>query len=217
MPRPLPRSLRAHGDRTASAAAEPATRPSPRPRPRPTPVDEYTEAPFTDEPSSGRGVPFDGASRRAVGLLAALALVLATVNGVLLVLDRQAAADTKAGDDALVAARTAAETLFSYDYRSIDDNIAAGKKVVTGTLASDYSATSAIVKPAAVDTKAIVKATVSDAAVVSAASDKVVVLLYLNQATQSKTVQGTKVDMNRVRMTMVPTGGDWKISRAEPL
>jgi Mce-associated membrane protein len=216
MPRPLPRSLRAHGDRAPSPAAEPTTRPSPRPRPRPTPVDEYTEAPLTEEPS-GRGIPFDGASRRTVGLLGAVALVLAIAAGALFVADRQAAADAKAGDDALAAARSAAETLFSYDYRSIDDNIAAGKKVVTGSLASDYSATSAVVKPAAVDTKAIVKATVSEAAVVSAASDKVVVLLYLNQATQSKNLQGTKLDLNRVRMTMVPTGGDWKISRAEPL
>jgi Mce-associated membrane protein len=58
---------------------------------------------------------------------------------------------------------------------------------------------------------------VSESGVVSASSDRVVVLLYLNQATQNKNVQGTRMDLNRVRMTMVRVGGDWKISRAEPL
>jgi Mce-associated membrane protein len=210
MPRPLPRALRAKND------TPPASRPSPRPRPRPTPVDEHTDPALTDVPAGPR-VPFDGASRRTVAVLAGLALVLAIAAGALFALDRQAAAAVQAGDDARAAARTAAETLFSYDYRTIDDNIVAGKKVVTGTLSKDYDATSKIVKPTAVDTKAIVKATVSEAAVVSADSDRVVVLLYLNQATQNKNVQGTRMDLNRVRLTMVPVGGDWKISRAEPL
>jgi Mce-associated membrane protein len=179
------------------------------------PVDEHTDGTFADEP--GPRIPFAGASRRTVGVLAALAVVLAVAAGTLFFQDRQAAAATAAGDDARAAARTAAETLFSYDYRTIDDNITAGKKVVTGPLAADYDATSKIVKPTAADTRAIVKATVSDAAVVSATSDRVVVLVYLNQATQNKNVQGTRMDMNRVRLTMVQAGGDWKISRAEPL
>jgi Mce-associated membrane protein len=131
--------------------------------------------------------------------------------------DRQAAAAVQAGNDARAAARTAAETLFSYDYRTIDDDIKDGKKVVTGKLATDYNATSAIVKPTAIDTKAVVKASVSEAAVVSAASDRVVVLMYLNQATQNKNLKATRMDMNRVRLTLVPVGGEWKISRAEPL
>jgi Mce-associated membrane protein len=181
-------------------------------------VDQHPEAVYDDAPAGPR-VPFDGASRRTVAVLAGLALVLAIIAGTLCVQGRQAAAAVQAGDDARAAARTAAETLFSYDYRSIDDNIVAGKKVVTGALSKDYDATSKIVKPTAVDTKAIVKATVSEAAVavVSADSDRVVVLLYLNQATQNKNVQGTRMDMNRVRLTMVPVDGDWKISRAEPL
>jgi Mce-associated membrane protein len=180
------------------------------------PVDEYTETGVADEPT-GRRVPFEGASRRTVAVLAGVALVLAIAAGTLFAQGRMAAASVQAGEDGRAAARSAAETLFSYDYRTIDDNLAAGRKVVTGSLAKDYDATSKIVKPTAVDTKAIVKATVSEAAVVSADSERVVVLLYLNQATQNKNVQGTRMDMNRVRLTMVQSGGDWKISRAEPL
>jgi Mce-associated membrane protein len=167
--------------------------------------------------STVRGVPFAAASRRLVAALAALAAVLAVASAVMFWQDRRAAAAVQAGNDARAAARTAAETLFSYDYRTIDENIKDGKKVVTGKLATDYNATSAIVKPTAIDTKAVVKASVSEAAVVSAASDRVVVLMYLNQATQNKNLKATRMDMNRVRLTLVPVGGEWKISRAEPL
>jgi Mce-associated membrane protein len=222
MPRPLPRALRAHNDAALRAkndppaAREPASaRPSPRPRPRPHPV-AAPEDGYGGEASTAR-VPFAGASTRLVAALTALAVVLAVGLGVLFWQGHRSAAAAGAGADAHAAARSAAETLFSYDYRTIDANITAGKKVVTGVLAKDYDATSKVVKPTAVDTKAIVKATVSESGVVSASSDRVVVLLYLNQATQNKNVQGTRMDLNRVRVTMVRVGGDWKISRAEPL
>lgn len=205
MPRHLPRKLRGATDHAA------ASRPSPRPRPRPV-HEEPAPAPSAAAPL---GLP--AASRRTIQVLAAVAVVLAVAAGVLFWQQQRASAAAQAGDDALAAARTGSETLFSYDYRTIDDNLAAGRKVVTGKLATDYRDTSVVVKPTAVSTKAVVKATVSEAGVVSASPDQVVVLLYLNQASQNKNTQGTKLDMNRVRLTMVPVDGDWKISRAEPL
>jgi Mce-associated membrane protein len=216
MPRHLPRKLRGATDHTA------ASRPSPRPRPRPhaahdQPVPSTAATARTRLPAAAARLGLPAASQRTTTVLAAVAVVLAVAAGVLFWQQQRAAAAAQAGDDALAAARTGAQTLFSYDYRTIDDNLAAGRKVVTGRLATDYRDTSAVVKPTAVSTKAVVKATVSEAGVVSAASDRVVVLLYLNQESQNKNTRGTKLDMNRVRLTLVQVDGDWKISRAEPL
>jgi Mce-associated membrane protein len=165
----------------------------------------------------GPRVPFAGASRRLVVTLVAVVAVLVAAVGALGVLRWQAASTEQAATDALGSARSGAEILFSYDYRTIDNDIAAAKKVVTGALAADYAATSATIKPLAAKNLAIVKAAISEAGVVSASSDKVVVFLYLNQTTQSKNVAATELDMSRVRVTMVPVGDDWRIARAEPL
>jgi Mce-associated membrane protein len=228
MPRPLPRALRGAGDSAHRAAGDtahrgpaetPASRPSPRPRPRPHPgpAAEAAAPPSREDTAPSRRRVLPGVSARAVTVLAALAVVLAIVAAVLGWQDVRARQTSAAADQALAAARTSAETLFSYDYRSIDSDLAAGRKVVTGQLAKDYADTSQVVKPQAVANRAIVDASVSAAGVVSAAPDKVVVLLYLNQATQNKNVSGTRMDYNRVRLTMVPVGGDWRIARAEPL
>jgi Mce-associated membrane protein len=204
MPRPLPRKLRDASDSVG------ASRPSPRPRPRPHPVE-----PEAAETSRRPLLP--ALSTRLLAALGAVAVVLAVASGVLFWQDSRASATVTASEDAVAAARTGAETLFSYDYRTIDANLAAGQKVVAGSLAKDYADTTKVVKPTAVANKAVVKATVSQAGVVSASPDQVVVLLYLNQATQNTKIQGTRMDMNRVRVTMEKVDGDWKIVRAEPL
>jgi Mce-associated membrane protein len=218
MPRPLPRALRGAGDASSRGPAEPsAGRPSPRPRPRPHPVDD---APPAEDSAPGRrsllgSLPALG--RRTVAALTVLALVLAGVAGVLAWQDHRAVQTARAADEALTAARTGAETLFSYDHRTIDADLAASRKVVTGKLAGDFTATSAVVKPQAVANRAVVDATVSQAGVVSADPGRVVVLVFLNQVSQNKNVQGSKLDIARVRMTMLPVDGNWRIARAEPL
>jgi Mce-associated membrane protein len=222
MPRPLPRALRAAGDRDGAQreTAAPASRPSPRPRPRPHPVEPVPEPAFEStagETPAGRALPAVLSSRPLVAGLGVLVVLLAVAVSVLGFHSWRAAATAQAAEDALAAAQTSATTLFSYDYRTIDASLAAGKKVVTGQLATDYASTSAIVGPTAVKNQAVVKATVSEAAVVSADPDRVVVLVYLNQSTQSKNTEGTQLDMNRVRLTMVRAGDDWRITRAEPL
>jgi Mce-associated membrane protein len=218
MPRPLPRSLRGAAE-GRGAAETPAPRPSPRPSPRPRPTSpaEAEHVPSAGSPEARWRSPLRPLGRRGLTALAGSALALAVVAGVLGWQDIRAGQTAQASGEALRAARTGAETLFSYDYRSIGSDLTEGRKVVTGQLATDYADTSALVEPQAVANRAIVDATVSEAAVVSATPDRVVVLLYLNQATQNKNVSGTRMDLNRVRLTMVPVDGNWRIARAEPL
>ena len=63
----------------------------------------------------------------------------------------------------------------------------------------------------------MVKASVTAASVVSAAPDKVTVLLFVNQVTQSTQVSGSRLDLNRVRMTMSRTSDGWKVSAVDAL
>jgi Mce-associated membrane protein len=168
-------------------------------------------------PGGRSGLPFSSASRRLVGALAALAVLLAGAAAYLGFLAWNDARTQQAADDAMAAARSGAETLFSYDHRTIDADLAAAKKILTGKLATDYGDTSVAVKRLATENRAIVEASISEAGVVSAEPGRVVVLLYLNQSTQSKNLSGPRLDMSRVRVTMVEVGGDWRLARAEPL
>lgn len=116
--------------------------------------------------------------------------------------------------DALAASTAAAQAIFSYDYRSFDTSVANGRSFVTGTFADEYGQTTTALKNTAVAEKAVVRAAVSAAGVVTATPERVELLLFLNQYRRNANIDGEKVDQNRVVLTMVPVGGDWKVSAA---
>jgi len=196
-------------------------RPSPRPSPRrdrstPRP-DEKSDRQRERRPRRATGLDRRTSTGRLVALGVAAAL-LAVLTGALWWQDYQGRRTDDARREALAAATAGAQTLFSYDYRTVESDVAAGRKVVTGKLAKEYADTSTkVVIPQAKQNQAVVKAEVSAASVVSAAPDRVVVLLFLNQATQNVKIKGTKLDQSRVRLTMVRKGDRWLIERAEPL
>jgi Mce-associated membrane protein len=116
--------------------------------------------------------------------------------------------------DALAASTAAAQAIFSYDYRSFDTSVANGRSFVTGAFADEYGQTTTALKNTAVAEKAVVRAAVSAAGVVTATPRRVELLLFLNQYRRNADIDGEKVDQNRVVLTMVPVGGDWKVSAA---
>ena len=128
--------------------------------------------------------------------------------------DRSADRRDKAVRDALAASTAAAQAIFSYDYRSFDTSVANGRSFVTGGFADEYGQTTTALKNTAVAEKAVVRAAVSAAGVVSATPDRVELLLFLNQYRRNANIDGEKVDQNRVVLTMVPVSGDWKVSAA---
>lgn len=124
----------------------------------------------------------------------------------------------QARDDAVAAATEAAAVVLAYDHRSLDEDFAAGREYLTGAFAKKYEqTTSSVVRPTAEQTNAVVKAKVMEASVVSAAPDRVIVLLYVNQTTTSDRSDDPRTDRNRVRMTMELTGGKWLISEVDAL
>jgi Mce-associated membrane protein len=73
------------------------------------------------------------------------------------------------------------------------------------------------VRPSAEQYKAVVKAQVVAISVVRSTPDRVVLLLFVNQTTTSTRLDGPKVDLNRVRVTMSKAGDRWLISGLDAL
>jgi Mce-associated membrane protein len=153
------------------------------------------------------------ARRGVVALLVAVALGIA-VAGAGCYQDQQARRRDAAVRQSLVAATSAAQAIFSYDYRNFDTSVANARSFVTGQFADEYAQTTGALRSNAVSEQAIVRAAVSASGVVSATPERVEVLLYLNQYRRNTNVTGEKVDQNRVVLTMVPVKGAWMVSRA---
>ena len=116
------------------------------------------------------------------------------------------------------AAEAHAVTLLSYDHRHLDRDFAVAREVLTGGFADDYATTTErVVRPSAEEVKAVVTAEVASSSVVRAAENQVVVLLFVDQTTTSTRLEGPKVDLNRVRMTMTRVGQQWLVSGVDAL
>lgn len=145
--------------------------------------------------------------------LAALLVAALAVGGVLVLRNREHDGRERAASEALAAARSAAVTVLSYDYRHLDDDFAAAAAVTAQPFTGEYQrTTSTAVRPVATKNKAVVAATVSAAGVVRAAADRVVVLAYVNQTTRSSRLERPQLDQNRVELTMVRgSAGRWLV------
>jgi len=152
--------------------------------------------------------------RRSTIVLSAVLVLAVGVAVTLWWNTRTARAADQAGTDALAAAGPATQAIFSYDYRGFDASVANGRQFVTGDFAQEYAETTAGLKAAAEKEKAIVRAEVSSGGVVTASADEVEVLLYVNQYRRNVNITGEKVDQNRVVLTLVRVGQDWKVAHA---
>ncbi|MGW6908171.1 hypothetical protein [Streptomyces sp. NPDC054940] len=127
--------------------------------------------------------------------------------------------------EALAAALKSAPAVLSYDYRHLNRDFTRARTHLTGDFRDEYGKTTkTVVGPTAEKYHGVVKATIAApatgapaASVVSASPDEVVVLLFVNQVTESTQVSGARVDLNRVRMTMAHTDDGWKVSAVDAL
>ncbi|ELS52800.1 hypothetical protein [Streptomyces viridochromogenes] len=188
------------------------------PEPSPEAFEEDDDAP------EDRSTP-----RRRRLLTALLGVLLVAALVALAVLGRQyrdARRTETARTEAVTAAREAAPVVLSYDYRHLDKDFTKARAHLTGDFRDEYAKTTkTVVAPTAKKYHGVVKATIAAppsagtpaASVVSASPDRVVVLLFVNQVTESTQVSGSRVDLNRVRMTMTRTDDGWKVSAVDAL
>ena len=179
-------------------------------------------APPTEAEETAEGAPARAGRRGRADLLVLVAglvtLVLVLTAGLLALRARGEDRVEQARTSALAAAEAHAVDLLSYDYRHLDRDFARAGKALTGSFADDYATTTkTVVKPTAEEVKAVVTAEVAASSVVRASQNQVVVLLFVNQTTTSTRVEGPKVDLNRVRLTMARVNGDWLVSKVVAL
>lgn len=174
-------------------------------------------------PRGGRPVrPFRSRWQRRPNLL--FVVVLAVVLALLLTAStltlraRAAQRTERARTAAVTAAESDAADLLSYDYRHLGRDFARARGELTGRFARDYRRTTkTVVRPTARQVKAVVTADVVASSVEQASQNEVVVLLFVNQTTTSTRVDGPRVDLNRVRMTMRRVDGRWLVSKVSAL
>ncbi|MBT2459875.1 hypothetical protein [Streptomyces sp. ISL-86] len=162
--------------------------------------------------------------RRLTALLGIVVLLALTATATLAWKHREAERTTEARAAALTAARKAAPVILSYDYRHLDRDFAAARGHLTGPFRDQYSKTTeTVVAPTAKTYSGVVKAAIATgdaapaASVISASPNKAVVLLFMNQLTTSTQIATPRLDLNRVRMTLVRTPQGWKVSAVDAL
>ncbi|MEV8556982.1 hypothetical protein AB0478_11065 [Streptomyces sp. NPDC051917] len=196
------------------------------------PEESAPEESAPEESAPEESAPEEGAPPRRVArrvLVAVLGVVLVAALVVVAVLGwryREGRQAEQARGEALAAARKAAPAVLSYDYRHLDRDFARARALLTGHFRDQYGRTTkTVVAPTATKYHGVVKATVATpadggapaASVVSATPDSAVVLLFVNQVTESTQVPQPRLDLNRVRMTLTRTSGGWKVSGVDAL
>ncbi len=183
-------------------------------------ANENPPAPEPGPAAGGRWVA-GGGTRWLTALLTVLGVLAAVAVVVFGLHDRSAEASDSSRTAAVAAARTAAQDVLSYDYRSLDKDIAQARAETTGMFRTQYDDTAKQLLSQAAAVKAIVQASVGTAGVVSAGSDHVVVLLFIDQASVKQLAGSatptTRIDQSRVRMTMTRVHGRWLVSALSAL
>ena len=114
---------------------------------------------------------------------------------------------------ALQAAIDEGPTLFSYNYKTLNKDLAAAQADTTGAFTSQYKSISEpAVGPLATKYKVIVVAKVLAATVVDSSNLKQIkVMLFLDQTVTNSQLAAPRLDANRVVLTMVPVAKTWKV------
>ncbi|MGH3583470.1 MAG: DUF3329 domain-containing protein, partial [Mycobacterium sp.] len=121
----------------------------------------------------------------------------------------------RAGDAARQAAVTYAQILTSIDSGKVDENFTQVLDGATGEFKDMYSQSSVQLRQLLIDNKAAAHGIVTESAVQSAAKDKVVVLLFVDQSVQNTNVPDPRIDRSRVKMTMEYVDGRWRAAKVE--
>lgn len=189
-------------------------------------MSEERNEPVNDPGSSESGAPQRNSNNRVVAalvgvLIAALAIGVGWLYwgyGLNDTSYRNDQATEQARTDAVVAASDQAAKMLSYDYTTVDDQLAAAADGLTGDFRDDYTKlVQDTIAPGAKEKKLTVQATVQAGSIVSATPDDAVVLLFVNQVTTSAEQPDAATSGSRVRMEMHKDGDRWLTGRLTPV
>lgn len=119
---------------------------------------------------------------------------------------------------AVEAARDSLGKILTYESASVEQDLRAAQQSLTGNFKEDFGALARdVVAPASKRDDISTSAEVVGTAVVSATSDSVVVLAYVNQTTKSKALDKPRVDNSRLRVSLTRVGDTWLVSDLKPV
>lgn len=123
-----------------------------------------------------------------------------------------------AAREAQDAARDAVPAMLSYDYESIDSTFPAAAQSLTGAFRDEFTSLgTTVIIPAAQKDSIVTSAQVVESSVVTADTDSVTLLMFLNQNTTSATQNAPRLDGSRVRVTLSDVDGRWLVSDLKPV
>jgi Mce-associated membrane protein len=235
----------------AAPAASPEATPRPasvapvapvRPRRRSEPVAPPEPEHVSEEPvlvaetaDAGAEAPAAGGlgafvRRRAVPLLAAAVVVLATVAVVAGMQDARLRGTPAAENTALVDVGTTAEvasqlsdaieTVYSFDFARLDENEKAARDVITPEFAAEFDRLFGEVRARAPQQQAVVSATVTRTAVKEITGDRAVLIAFVDQQATRAAPDAQSQQLaaaGRLAVTGQRVDGHWKIAAVTPL
>ena len=169
--------------------------------------------------------------KRLVAALAALVLVAAVVLVWLVQRagdGRAAGVTTAESGDAVVASAAVKDTVreaaseavmraYSYTWKTLADDKADARDLMTEQMARQYDRTMAGVATTSRRDHTKVSATVAGTALVTASASDARVLVFVNQRTTGDDLDKPLLDLDRVLVTLVRAGGAWKVSELDAL
>lgn len=121
---------------------------------------------------------------------------------------QQAAAD---------AAATAAVAILSYKSDTVDNDLDAANKLVTGTFGDYYrNFTRDVVAPAAKEKKIATAASVVGKAISDFSEDKATVVVFVNQSTTTGAIAQPTTTTTTIRIELEHHGDAWLVSKFDP-
>ena len=120
-------------------------------------------------------------------------------------------------DSVLSVADEAATRAYSYSWETLADDKADARAMLTGDMLRRYDRTMAGVATSSRRNHTVVSADVVGTGLVTATSSYARVLVFVNQSTTGDDLEKPLLDLDRVLVTLVRTGGAWKVSELDAL
>lgn len=122
-----------------------------------------------------------------------------------------------AGEQAQQAAIAYAQVLTSIDSNKVDENFKQVLDGATGEFKDMYTQSSVKLRQLLIDNKATAHGVVVDSAIQTESTDRVVVLLFIDQTVTNTAAPDPRIDRSRIKMTMEKVDGRWRASKVQLL
>ncbi len=122
-----------------------------------------------------------------------------------------------AGEQAQQAAIAYAQVLTSIDSNKVDENFRQVLDGATGEFKDMYTQSSVKLRQLLIDNKAAAHGVVVDSAIQSESTNKVVVLVFIDQSVTNSASPDPRIDRSRIKMTMDKVDGRWRAGKVQLL